>query len=80
MIDELVLINESYDALVKEYHKIKDQISGKKINLLKSMAFHMRSWLVDYHKIIFPIQNINLTKGSETDSPKLISKDIFGED
>jgi hypothetical protein len=44
------------------------------------MAFHMRSWLKDYHKLVFPTHNIILNEGSKLDSPKFISSSIFEDD
>ena len=58
----------------------KDNLTERKIKILKGMAYNMRAWLKDYSGKIFPDNKINISKGLDIDSPKALSQTIFPED
>ena len=80
MVDEMAVITTSYDKLTEAYELSKTQVSDRKLRTIKTMAFHMRGWIKDYSSKLLPNHEINITKGLTIDSPKPISKDIFGDD
>lgn len=80
LVDNLSIITKAYDSLAETYTELPENLAPKKVVLIKNMAFHMRSWLKDYHKLVFPTHNIILNEGSKLDSPKFISSSIFEDD
>jgi len=80
LVDEITVITKSYDSLTEFYDISKDSLTDRKVKLVKAMSYNMRGWLKDYSTKIFPNNNINIPKGLNIDSPKIISKSIFTEE
>lgn len=54
MIDEIVIIGKSYNSLTEAYDSLKDNLTSRKSNIMKNMAFNMRGWLIEYSSKLFP--------------------------
>jgi hypothetical protein len=80
MAEEFAIITQSYNELVKVYEIHKSKFTERHFRVVKSMSYCMRTWLSDYSAKLFPIQKVNISKGYNYDSPKLLDKDLWGDE
>lgn len=79
MADELMVITQSYEAMVDVYETNRDKINPKNFKVIKKMTFFMRSWITKFSAKIFTKGEVVMDPGSSLDSPKTIIKTMLGE-
>lgn len=80
MSRELAIITESYDSLAYVYEKSKDNLTERKVRIVKEMSYYMRTWISNYSSKILTEGKKTINLNYKYDSPKNISKEIFGDD
>lgn len=80
MAEEYAIIVKSYNALVEVYEINKPNFKERHFKIVKVMAYCMRGWLKEVGVNLFPNDKINIFKGQNLDSPKLIPKNFFIDD